>query len=138
MTPAEMLARLEADGNALAEAVKDYLASTPHPDLKGVMPTYRSDENEADLMAVVEAVNNWDKRLWRATADEPRWSSEYDSEGNDTGRGMWVRPPGFPLPSGAPDPWKQYPPCGHCGSTVRPGVSTCPRCGPYAHGRPTE
>lgn len=31
---------------------------------------------------------------------------------------------------------ERYPPCPHCGSTIRPGVSTCPVCGPHAHGRP--
>lgn len=31
---------------------------------------------------------------------------------------------------------KLYPPCSHCGSQLRPGVSTCPVCGPHAHGRP--
>ena len=34
------------------------------------------------------------------------------------------------------EPLAKYPPCSHCGSTLRPGVSTCPVCGPHAHGRP--
>lgn len=59
MTPAEMFARLEADGNALAEVVRVVIGDVPEA---GV------DDDVVD--ALREALANWDKRLWRATADE--------------------------------------------------------------------
>jgi uncharacterized Zn finger protein (UPF0148 family) len=46
--------------------------------------------------------------------------------------GRYVRPPT------TDNPLAEYPPCPHCGSTLRPGASTCPVCGPHAHGRPEE
>lgn len=58
MTPGAMLAQLEADGNALAEATRNLLR-------------YVEDGfggPNADEEAAAEALANWDKRLWRATA----------------------------------------------------------------------
>lgn len=56
MRAGDMLARMEADGDRLAAAVRAYR------DVQGSLTSTAAASRELS-----EALDNWDKRLWRAT-----------------------------------------------------------------------